>query len=65
MGMFFLETVTTQGNHHYVVTHVNCQLVLELSRPLGKQAGESRLEPPLLSLDILAGMQQPLGQGNA
>lgn len=63
--MFFLETVTTQGSHHYVVTHVNCQLVLELSRPLGKQAGESRLEPPLLSLDILAGMQQPLGQGNA
>lgn len=63
--MFFLETVMTQGNHHYLVTHVNCQLLLELSRPLGKQAGESRLEPPVLPLDILAGMQQPLGQGNA
>lgn len=63
--MFFLETVTTQGNRHYLVTHVNCQLLLELSRPLGEQAGESRLEPPLLSLDILARMQQPLCQGNA
>lgn len=63
--MFFVETVTTQGNHHCLIPHVNCQLLLESSRPLGKPAGESRLELPLLSLDILAGMQQSLGQGNA
>lgn len=39
VAKFSLETPMTQGNHHYLVTQVNCRLQLELSRPLNKQAG--------------------------
>lgn len=49
-AMLFLETVRTQGNLHYLVTQVSCQLLLESSRPLDTQPGESRLESVLLSL---------------
>lgn len=49
-AMFFLETVRTQGNLHCLVTQVSCQLLLEWSRPLDTQLGESRLESALLSL---------------
>lgn len=50
LAMFFFETVMTQGNHHYLVTQVNYQLLPDLSRPLGEQAGESSPPSPLLFL---------------
>lgn len=50
VAKFFSETVTTQGNYHYLVTQINYHLLLELGRPRAKQARASRPESPWLSL---------------
>lgn len=39
--LYLIVEAVAQGYHHYLVTQVNRQLPLELSRPLEKQTGES------------------------